>query len=437
MNVHQQQINSLSGNTEHWIERMRAEVAAIPGGMWWIIAAIQLAGVETAHGLDDSARGTLRSALDQFDVFQPGTWTPQVYEAAQLCARLSENRWLEPEVRRGRNWLSQPDVANSEGDLLRQQVLELAIQAGQADVAAQLTSSAWPGRAANELVDACGLAGWASDAAELRLLLPRARAAIEAAGPAPQWGSGTIGYRLVRACVSAGLLSELPELCQVFGFPADEAPIALWSGPDRTAYARLRDGWLTNRIEQFRTAPDNHHWHSSAVRHAAETIRRLGDAEGYRAAIEQFRDVVAPWKPSHDWMACGVHCDLAVMYGNAQEARISAEHLATAKRLLEGKEPGVPTARGSRSLMAPILSAAYRDLGETDLALRFAKRCTHAGDRQGSIVRALILGGRVPDALAELAKLDEPRDRAVWIADALMSDFRVGSSSAVILCRPR
>jgi hypothetical protein len=51
-------------------------------------------------------------------------------------------------------------------------------------------------------------------------------------------------------------------------------------------------------------------------------------------------------------------------------------------------------------------------------------------------VYALILGGRVPDAEAELAKLDEPRDRAVWIGDALLSEFRVGSSSAVILCSP-
>ncbi len=116
--------------------------------------------------------------------------------------------------------------------------------------------------------------------------------------------------------------------------------------------------------------------------------------------------------------------------------RISAEHLDTAKRLFAGKEPGVPTARGNRSLMATIPSAAYRDLGETDLALRYAKRSSHAVDRQGHIVRALILGGRVPDAEAELAKLDEPKDRAAWIGAALLSEFSVGSSSAVILCRP-
>ncbi|MCI0360495.1 MAG: hypothetical protein L0211_18615 [Planctomycetaceae bacterium] len=426
---------SLSENTQYWLERQRAEVAAIPSGEWWVIAAMLLAKVEFAYGLDPTARATLRRCLERFDLLQPGTWNSHAREAAQLCGRLSENQWLEPEVRRGLNWLSQPEVVNYQGESMRQRVLDLAIQTGRADVAAELTSSAWPGRAANQLVDACGLAGWAKDAAEMGRLLPRARAAIEAAGPAPQWGSGTLGYRLVRACVFAGLLAELPELCKAFGYPADEAVIALGSAPDRPAYAQARDGWLTNRIERFRIAPDNHHWHSSAVRHAAETIRRLGDADGYAAAIRHFRDVVLAWNPNWDSFACAAHCDLAVLYGNAQEARISAEHLDAAKRLFDGKEPGVPTARGNRSLMATILSDAYRYLGETDLALRFAKRSTHKDDRQACIVHALILGGRVAEAEVELAKLDEPRDRAVKIGYVLLSEFRVSSSSEVILCR--
>jgi hypothetical protein len=427
---------SLSTNTQYWLDRMRAEVAAIPTGEWWVIAAIKLAKTECAYGQGDAARGTLRRSLERFDLLHVGTWNAHAYEAAQLCERLSENPWLEPEVRRGVHWLSQPEIVKYEGDLLRERVLELAIQTGQADVAAELVSNAWPGRDANQLVDACGLAGWAKDAAELRQRLPRARAAIEAAGPVPEWGSGAIGYRLARACVFSGLLAELPELCQAFDYPADEAPIALWSAPDRAAYARLRDGWLTNRIEHFRNAPHNHHWHSSAVRHAAETIRRLGDVEGYKAAIEQFRDVVAAWKPSEDWLASVAHCDLAVLYGNAREPKISAEHLDAAKRLFDGKEPGVPTKRGNRPLMATVLSAAYRNLGETDLALRFAKRTSHSGDRRGHIMYALILGGRLPDAEAELAKLDEPRDRAVTIGDALLSEFNVGCSSGVILCPP-
>jgi hypothetical protein len=428
---------SLSENTEHWLKRMRAEVAAIPTEEWWVIAAMNLAKVECAYGQTDAARETLRGALARFDLLQVGTWNAHAYEAAQLCGRLFENRWLEPEVRRGVNWLSQPEVVKYGGNLLRDRVRELAIQAGQADVTAELVSDLWPGREANQLVDACGLAGWAGNASELRRLLPCARAAVESAGPEPQWPPRRVGYELIRACVVSGLLAEVPQLCEDFPREVpDEAIIAHWSAADRAVYERVRDGWLANRIERFRTAPDNHHWHSSAVRHAAETIRRLGDADGYRTAIGQFRDVVLAWKPNWDTFACAAHCDLAVLYGQAQEAKISAEHLDAAKRLFDGKELGVPSERGNKSLMATILSAAYRYLGETDLALRFAKRSTHKGDRQACIVPALILGGRVAEAEAELAKLGEPKDRAFSLGGALLSEFRVSSASAVILCPP-
>lgn len=209
----------------------------------------------------------------------------------------------------------------------------------------------------------------------------------------------------------------------------------MWFAPDRTAYVWVRDGWLAERIEQFRNEPHNQHWRSSAVRHVAETIRRLGDTDGYRTAIRLFHDVVRAWKPSQDWMACVAHCDLAVLYGNAQEAGMSTEHLNTAKRLFKGKEPGLPTMRGNRSLMLAILSSAYRDLGETDLALRFAKRMTRVSDRQEHILYALILGGLVPEAEAELAKLDEPKNRAISIGNVLLSEFHVGSSAEFILCR--
>ncbi len=400
-----------------------------------VVFEMQLAEVEFAHRLFDAARATLCRCLQRFELLQPGNWTSLVYRAAELCGRLSENRLLKPEVLRGVDWLAQPEIVKYQ-TALPERAHDIAIQVGRADLAAKLVSDAWPGRSANNLVDACRLAAWACDTAELRRVLPLAREAIRAAEPGPKHLSYCINYWLVRGCVLAGLLAEAPELVQEAGFPGgatDELVIALWVATDRAAYACVRDGWLNNRIEQFHAETRNHHKCSSDVRLCAETIHRLGDADGYRKAVRQFREVVAAWTPSSALMACMVNCDLAVLCAKAGEDQISADCFDAAKRIFEGKEPGVSLVRGDRSLMAPILSAAQRHVGDIDLALRFARRSSHAGERRMSLVFALIAGGRVSAAEAELAKLDSPEERAPLIGDWLLDEFRIGTSSQLIL----
>jgi len=425
---------TLSENTQHWLERLRAEVAMISDAEQGVVFEMQLAEVEFARHLFDAARATLCRCLQRFELLHPGNWTPLVDRAAELCGRLSENRLLEPEVLRGVDWLARPEIVKYQ-TALPGRVHDIAIQIGRADVAAKLVSDAWPGRPAKNLVDACRLAAWAHDTAELRRVLPLAREAVRAAEPGPNYLSHVINYWLVRACVLAGLLAEAPELVQATGFPGratDELVIALWAATDRAAYAGVRDGWLNNRIEQFRTETKNHHWCSSEVRHCAETIRQLGDVDGYRKAIRQFREVVAAWAPSRASMACTVNCNLAVLFAKAGEAQISADYFDAAKRIFEGKEPGVSLVRGDRSLMAPVLSAAYRDVGDIDLALRFARRSSQTDERRMSLVFALIAGNRVSAAEAELAKLDSPEERALLIGDWLLDEFRIGTSQLIL-----
>jgi hypothetical protein len=384
-----------------------------------------LAEVQLAHRLEDAARATLALCLQRFDLLQPGTWTSLVARAAELCGRLSERQMLEPEVRRGLAWLAEPEIVKYQ-DALRDRVRDIVIQAGWADVAANLTSEEWPGVPANRLVDACRLAAWAENAAELRRVLPLAREAIRAIGTEPEHSTSSVGYWLVRACVRVGLLAEAAELADAFGFPPQatgELVIALRMAPDQAAYARVRDGWLTNRIDRFRAETENH-FCSSDVRCCAEAIRRLADADGYRNAVRQFHKIVAAWTPSHDWIACVVNCDLAVLYAKAGEAQISSEYLSAAKRLYEGKDPGVSSHRGSRSLMASILSAAHRDIGDIDLAIRFARRTSHSGDRRTHLISALIVGGHVSAAEVELARLDSPEERACLISYSLLAEFK-------------
>ena len=88
--------------------------------------------------------------------------------------------------------------------------------------------------------------------------------------------------------------------------------------------------------------------------------------------------------------------------------------------------------RGDRSLMAPVLSAAYRDVGDIDLALRFARRSSQTDERRMSLVFALIAGNRVSAAEAELAKLDSPEERALLIGDWLLDEFRIGTSQLIL-----
>jgi len=413
---------NLSENTQLWLERMRTEVAAILNVDWTVTSEMQLAEVQLSHGLEDAARATLAHCLQRFDLLHPGEWTSLVARAAQLCDRLSEKRLLEPEVLRGLAWLTDPEIVKYQTGL-RECVHDIAIRVGRADVVAELVSNEWPGKPANKLVDACRLAGWAEDAVELRRVLPLAREAITSAGAGPKHFWRPIGYWLVRACVRAGLHAEGAELGEAFGFSGeatDELVTALWAATDRATYAHVRDGWLTHRFDQFRAETSNHHFCSTGVRSCAETIRRLGDTDGYRNAVRQFREVVTAWTPCCDWIACAVNCDLAVLHAKAGDARISADHFSAAKRLFDGKEPGVSSVRGSRSLMASILSAACRDVGDTDLALRFARRISRTADHRTLFICALVAGGRLSAAEAELAKLDSPEKRAELIGYSLL-----------------
>ena len=404
-----------------WLLRLRAELAAIESKELALYYRMQLAKLELDCGLTEDARSTLSECLARFGLLVPGAWTPQVQIAAGLCARLSENALLVPEVARGAGWLAQPEVATYD-NLIRECVHDIAIQAGRADIAADTVSAAWPGKEANLLIAQCRLAGWKPDAAEVQRLLPRIRQAIAAAGPSPQHVGRMIGYWLARACVHTGHFAEAIDVCQDAGIPGaawEELVIASRAAGQEAIYARARDGWLNGRLEQFRGETSNHHWASSAVRYCALTIRRMGDDDGYRTAIGQFREAAAASSPVHDSFACAVMCDLAVLFGIAGETAISAEYLATAQRLYDGKEPNVRTERGSRSLMASILSPAHRDLGSIDLAVRFAKKITSAGERRLHLVSALIHGGRAADAEAELGKLDAPADRAGLILSSL------------------
>jgi hypothetical protein len=340
-----------------------------------------LAETDLAYGLDEAARETLAGKASRFGLLQLATWTSIVPRAAELCDWLSENRLLLPEVDRGLAWLAVPDVVKYHTGL-REVVRDLAIQTARGDVAVELRSDVWPGAPANGLVDACRLAAWAGDVAGLRRELPAARRAIAAVMPGPHHLRKSIGYWLTRACVRAGLLPEGAELCEEFGFPAqatDGLVIALSAATDRDLYTSVRDRWLTARTEAFRAERSNHHWRSWELRSCAGTLGRLGDEAGYRKAIRQFREVVAAWTPTHDSFACAVNCDLAVLFDKAGETQLASDHLNTAKRLFDGREPSAKPERGSRSRMASILSAAYCDLGDVDLALRYAKTdFTHA-----------------------------------------------------------
>ena len=62
-----------------------------------------------------------------------------------------------------------------------------------------------------------------------------------------------------------------------------------------------------------------------------------------------------------------------------------------------------------------------------------ARRISHSGYRRMSLVSALILGGRVADAEVELAKLESPEERADMIGSSLLTEFRVGCSTQMIM----
>jgi len=81
--------------------------------------------------------------------------------------------------------------------------------------------------------------------------------------------------------------------------------------------------------------------------------------------------------------------------------------------------------RGDRSLMASTLSDAWRDAGDFDRAVRFARRVTVQADRRSLLIAAYIQAGRDADADAELSKVASAETRTGVIQFALrrMPDF--------------
>jgi hypothetical protein len=65
--------------------------------------------------------------------------------------------------------------------------------------------------------------------------------------------------------------------------------------------------------------------------------------------------------------------------------------------------------------------------------VRFARRSSHARDRQLHLVSALIVGGRISAAEVELARLNSPDDRAELVAYSLLTWCKVGSSTVIMV----
>lgn len=423
---------STDENVRFWLERLRKEVAAIRNREQHLVLAIGLAETELLHGLEDAARATLLGCAGRLGQIQPGVWHPIVRRVAELCGVFSENRLLRPEVERGVAWLAVPKIVKYQ-DGLRECVHDLAIQTAQADVAAELVSNEWPDVRANRLVDACRLAAWAGDAAGVQRGLPVATKAIAAAEPGTDYRRCVVVGWLIDACLRVGLLANAAELCEEIGLEnADRLVIALSAGGDRDLYAVVRDRWIAACTKAYRSESWDYS-HSWNLRSCAETLHRLGDDAGYRSAIRQFREAAAAWTPTHDTFACGVYGDLAVLSSKADEVQLAAEYLSTAMRLYEGREPDVSSARGSRSMIASILSAAYRDIGDVDLALRFARKISDKRGRQTHLVSALILGRRVSAAELELAKLDSAEERAGLIHYSLTTEYPYGFSPSLLV----
>lgn len=405
---------NLSENNQYWLERLRAEAAKIPD-------PYTVANAEFALGLKAAGKATLIRCIQRLQFLRRWEWAFSAVWTANLCDDRETRRLLEPELNRGLGWLADPDIAKYQGDL-RDCVYLLAIHIGRADVAFSLLTDEWPGKAANKLLDECRIAGLFGNTDEMRRLLPLARNAVAQAGEGPQDLWQAIGYRLIPACVRAGLLTDAAKLAETFGFQddaANELVTALWTAGIQTTYARVRDSWLTSRIREFCAESNNNHHRSKAVRNCAEMIGRLGDIEGYKKIVHQYDEAVAAWKPRHDWITCAVYCDLAVLHNRVGNAEISGRYFSTAKNLFDGKNPELPPTRGSRPLMASILSAAHRDVGDTELALRFARRISSVSERQLHFVSALIAGGRIAEAEAELAKLDSPDKRVMLITHSI------------------
>jgi hypothetical protein len=399
---------------EAWLARLRAELAAIHDVNRVVSSMISLAEIELACGSADMARTSLTRALGQFDHVHPGSWTSLVYRAAELCGRLGENRLLEPEMQRGLAWLADPEFAKWQGGL-RDQVREISLQAGRAEAAAELVSEAWLGKRANALVDQCICAGWRRAIPELRRALPLARRAIAAAGTGPDHLRTPLGYHLMRACTRAGLLDDAVNIAIEYDFPlqaTDDLLQAIRAAKDHSLYARLREQWLTSVLGRFAREKLNHQFRSQDMRRCTEVQRRIGDTAGFLDSVRRFHDAVAAWTPACDWIACAVVCDLAVLHVRAGEVKLADYYFTEANQLAKGLRNGTQSVRGSKSLMASILSSAYHDVGETNLAVRFARKISASADRRTLLVSALIAGGRDADAEAELAKVAQPETRA-------------------------
>jgi hypothetical protein len=406
---------------DKWLDRLRREVAAVPDPGRAVVSVVGQAEVEFALGLEDAARESIRRALTGFDALHPGTWDPVVGRVAELCGRIGDNGLLNRELRRGMDWAADPEIVKYQGGL-RERVRELAVQLAREDVAADLVSDEWPGRLANSLVDQCGVARWAGDTPRVVRLLPQAREAVARAGTGPGHLRIPVGHRLIRACLSSGLLADAADLASEYDFPlraTADLLTALAAAGDSARYGVVREGWLAHRLTRFKLERLNHHWASEQVRFCAEAQRRLGDVGGYRDALRRLDEVVTRWAPAIDSLACHVFCDLAVMHHRAGDPARCASWFDHAERLATEPPTGVSSQRGSKSLMASILSGAYLDVRDTDRALRFARRVSARVDRRMHMVFALILAGQDDDAEKELSKAESPESRAGLIRSAL------------------
>jgi hypothetical protein len=410
-----------------WLGGLRAEVASVSDPSRVPVEFLNLAFAEFGFDRLDVARSTLRDAVGRFGAMHVGSWTSVVERAARLCGRLGENGLLAPEVRRGVAWARDPEVVRYQ-TRLPEVVRELALQTGDADVAAELVSHDWPGTAVNAGVDRCTMARWRAEVAEVaRGVPPALKAALDAA-PGPDFLRVALGYRLMAAAVGAGLLALAADVAEVFGYlpvVARELASAAWGGSDRALYERVREGWLNRQFDAFRREGADHRRAAADARECAQCLRRLGDSDGYRDAVERFEQVVDVWTPERDWTACSVACDLAVLWSLAGDADRAAERLAYAVRVFGGEVRGLGSIRGSRSLMASTLSDAFRDVGDPDRAVRFARRVSARADRRALLVSALIAAGRDADASAELAKVSsgEARTGIIQFALGRMSDL--------------
>jgi hypothetical protein len=64
---------SVSENTQHWSQRLRAEVSTVSRGDWRLYASMQSCEIESGYVLDDAARVARRKCMKGMVGLLPGT----------------------------------------------------------------------------------------------------------------------------------------------------------------------------------------------------------------------------------------------------------------------------------------------------------------------------------------------------------------------------